>query len=71
MSPNPSLPLGNYLPALQVGVVLLPPPRKGTKREIRCLSAALLPQVQAVDRREGLGSEAVPQALLLLANWPP
>lgn len=68
---NPSLPLGNYFPALQVGIILLPPPGKGTKREICCLSTALLPQVQTVDRREEPGSEAVPQALLLLVDWPP
>lgn len=64
MPSPPSLTLGSYLPALQVGILLLPPSSKGSGRESCCLSSALLPPAQGLDagRRS--------QALLLLGSPP-
>lgn len=66
----PSLSLGNYLPALQTGIVLLSHPARAPSRKSAASALPFFPKHKLWKQEEGDGHQGYPQALLLLSSPP-
>lgn len=66
----PSLSLGNYLPALQTGIVLLAHPARAPSRKSTASALPFFPKHKLWKQEGGDGRQGYPQAVLLLSSPP-